>query len=109
MLTEHVARAGAARLAVQRVGAGGFHRGLAFHHLKAVGGHQKRLGGRVVAVVGAANALDEAFDVLRRADLNDQIDRAPVDAEIKAAGADHGAQGTRHHRCLDPFALFAGQ
>ena len=60
-------------------------------------------------MVGAADALDEAFDVLWRADLNDQIDRAPVDAQIKRPGADHGAQRARHHRRLDPFALFAGQ
>ena len=60
-------------------------------------------------MVGAANALDEAFDVLRRADLNDQIDRAPVDAEIKRPGADHGAESARDHRRLNPFALVAGQ
>ena len=85
MLAEHVARAGAARFAVERVGADGVERGLAFDHLEAVGGDEERLGGRVVAVVGAADPLDEALDVLRRADLDHQIDVAPVDARGRAS------------------------
>jgi hypothetical protein len=43
-------------------------------------------------VVGAADALDEARRALRRAHLDDQIDVAPVDAEIEAGGADERAQ-----------------
>ena len=77
-------RARAARVAIKVVVAHGLQGGLTFDHLKAVGGHEQRLGRRVVAVVGAADALHQAFDVLRRADLNDQIDIAPVDAKIKA-------------------------
>ena len=92
VLAEHIARAGAAGFAVQRVGAGGFHRGLAFHHLKAVGGHQKRLGGRVVAVVGATDALDEAFDVLWRSDLYHKVDIAPVDSKVERRGSDKRAE-----------------
>jgi hypothetical protein len=39
-------------------------------------------------VVGAADALDEALYVFRRADLDHEIDIAPVDAEVERAGAD---------------------
>jgi hypothetical protein len=37
----------------------------------------------VEAMVGAADALDKAARTLRRADIDDQIDVAPVDAEIE--------------------------
>ncbi len=109
MLAEHVTGAGAARFAVKVVVAHGFQSGLAFDHLEAVGGHQQRLRGRIIAVVGAADALDEAFHILRRADLDDQIDIAPVNAEVQRPGANNGAQLPRDHRRLDPLALFAGE
>ena len=95
VLAEHVERAGAARLAVEVVVAHGVERGAAFEHLEAVGGHEHGAGGGVVAVVGAADALDEALDVLRRADLDHEVDVAPVDAEVERAGGDDGAQRAR--------------
>ncbi len=109
MLAEDVERAGAARLAVEIAVAHGLEGGDAFDHLEAVGRRQHRAGRRVVAVVGPPDALDEAFDVLRRADLDDEIDGAPVDAEIEAAGADHGAERARRHRALDPRARLASE
>ena len=109
MLAEHVERPRPARLAVQITLGSGLQRGDALHHLETVGGHQTRLGGGVVAVIGAADALHEAFDVLRRTHLNDQIHRAPVDAEIKAAGGDHRPQFPRRHRRLHPLARVAGK
>ena len=60
-------------------------------------------------MVGPADPLDQAFDVFGCADLNDQIDIAPVDPQIEAAGADDGAQLPGDHRALDPFPLFARQ
>jgi hypothetical protein len=43
-------------------------------------------------VVGAADALQQAGDALRRADLHHLVHRAPVDAEVERGGGDHGAQ-----------------
>ncbi len=60
-------------------------------------------------MVGAANALHEAFDVFGGTDLDHQIDIAPVDAKVQGSGADHGAQLACDHRGLYPVALFAGE
>ena len=60
-------------------------------------------------MIGAADALDEAFDVLRRTDLDHKVHVAPVDAKIEGAGADDGPQGACGHRLFHPFALFAGE
>ena len=109
MLAKHVERAGPARLAVEVAGADRVERGAAFQHLEAVRRHQHRARRRVVAVVGAADALHQPLDVLRRADLDHQIDVAPVDAEIEAAGGDDGAQLARGHRRLDAGPHLARQ
>ena len=101
VLAQHVERAGAARRSVQVVGVDRLERGAALEHLEAVGGHEDGAGGRVVAVVGAADALDQPLDVLGRADLHDEVDVAPVDAEIEAAGRDDGAKLARDHGRLD--------
>jgi hypothetical protein len=107
MLAQHIQRAGAARFSVQCAGLNGLQGGGAFDHLPAVCRHQKRLGGCVVAVIGAPDPLYEAFDILGRADLNDQIDIAPVDPQIERASADNRAQAACDHRGLDLFALLA--
>ena len=59
----------------------------------------------VHAMVGAADALQQARGALRRADIDDEIDVAPVDAEIERRGADHRAQPAGRHRGLDLAAL----
>ncbi len=109
VLAEHVAGPGAARLAIQRMLAHGVEGGAALDNLEAVGGDEQRLRRRVVAVVGATDALDEALDVLGRADLDHEIDVAPVDPEVERAGADDGTQLARDHRRLHPLTLFAGE
>ena len=58
-------------------------------------------------MIGASDPLDQALDVLGRADLNDKIDIAPVNPQIKASGADDRAQLTAGHRGLDPATLYA--
>ena len=60
-------------------------------------------------MVGAADALDQPLYVFGGADLDDEIDVAPVDAKIKRAGADDGAQIAAHHGGFDLFALGAIQ
>ena len=80
-------------------------RGAAFQHLEAVGRHQHAARRLVHAVVGAADALQQPRRALRRADIDDEIDVAPVDAEIERRGADHRAQPAGRHRVLDLAAL----
>ena len=80
-------------------------RGAAFQHLEAVGRHQHGLRRLVEPVVGAADALHQPRRALRRADIDDQIDVAPVDAEIERGRADHRAQLAGRHGVLDLAAL----
>ena len=73
----------------------------AFQHLEAVGGHQQRLRGLVEAVVGAPDALDQPARALGRADIDDEVDVAPVDAEVERGGAHHGLERAGGHGGLD--------
>ena len=59
----------------------------------------------VEAVVGAADALDQAARAFWRADVDDEVDIAPVDAEVERRGRDDGAQFAGGHRGFDLFAL----
>ena len=92
MLRQHIERAGAQRRRVLRALGDRLERGVAFQHLEAVGRHQDAARRLVHAVIGAADALQQPARALRRADIDDEIDVAPVDAEIERRGADHGAQ-----------------
>ncbi|MCY1294807.1 hypothetical protein D9M70_441210 [compost metagenome] len=105
MLGEHVERALADRWRVLRADIVGVERRLAFHHLEAVGRHQDRLRGFVHAVVGAADALGQTACPLRRTDMHDEIDVAPVDAEVERRCGDDSAQPVLGHRRLDLAAL----
>ncbi len=107
MLTQHVARAGAARITIQRVGLRGLQRSLTLDDLEPVCGDQYSLGRRVVAVVGSSNTLDQPFDVLRRTNLYHKVHVSPVDTQIERARADNGAQFALGHRGLDLQALLA--
>ena len=55
----------------------------------------------VEPVVGAADPLQQARAALGRAHLDDEVDVAPVDAEVEAGGRDQPAQLARGHRRLD--------
>ena len=101
MLGQHVERARPRGRRVLRALFRRFEGCLAFHHLEAVGRHQQRLARLVQPVVGAADALRQPACALRRADIDDEIDLAPVDAEIERRGADHGAELALNHRRLD--------
>ena len=83
VLRQHVERAGPRRRRVLRIVDDGADRGAAFQHLEAIGRHQNAARRLVQAVVGAADALQQARGALRRADIDDEVDVAPVDAEIE--------------------------
>ena len=93
------------RRRVLRLGGDGIERGGAFQHLEAVGRDQHAARRLVHAVVGAADALQQPRGALRRADIDHEIDVAPVDAEVERRGADHRAQPPDRHRLLDLAAL----
>ena len=59
-------------------------------------------------VAGAADALQGAGDARRRLDLDDQVDRAHVDAELEAAGGDHAGEPAALEVVLDERALLLG-
>ena len=73
----------------------------ALQHLEAVGRHQHRLRRLVEPVIGAADPLQDARCALRRADIDHEIDIAPIDAEIERGRAHHRAQSAGHHGVLD--------
>ena len=101
MLGEHVERAGPDRRRVLGAEIVGVERRPALDHLEAVGRDENRLRRLVEAVVGAADALREPARALRRADIDDEVDVAPVDAEVERRRADDGAELSRRHRGLD--------
>ena len=83
VLREHVECADAQRRRVLSVLGDGVERGAAFQHLEAVRRNEHALRRLVHAVIGAADALHDPRSALRRADIDDEIDIAPVDAEIE--------------------------
>ena len=105
MLRQHVERTGAQRRRVLRVLGDRIDGDAAFQHLETVGRHHDRARRLVEPVVGAADPLHQPRGALRRADIDDEIDVAPVDAEIERGGADHAAQLSGRHRVLDLAAL----
>ena len=101
VLRQHVERAGAQRRRILGILGDGVDRRAAFEHLEAVGRHQHGFRGLIEPVVGAPDALQETRTALGRPDINDQIDVAPVDAQIKRRRAHHRAQLAPRHGVLD--------
>ena len=58
---------------------------------------------------GAADPLEPAGHRLRRLDLNDEVDRAHVDAELERGGGDQAWELTGLQELLDDEALFVGE
>ncbi len=104
VLGQHVQAAGTRGVAVELAGGHAQDGGLAFQHLEPVGGHQDGAGRLVHAVVGAADALQQAGDALGGADLEHLVDAAPVDAEVERGGGHDGAQLAGGHRGFDALA-----
>ncbi len=84
VLGKHVAGAGAEALGVALAGHDRVIGGLSLEIFEAVAGDEDGLAGLVEAVIGAADALEQAGRALGRAHLDDAVDIAPVDAEIEA-------------------------
>ncbi len=105
VLRQHVERAGARRRRVLRFVGDGAERGAAFQHFETVGRHQHALRRLIHAVIGAADALQQARRAFRRADIDHQIHVAPVDAEIERGGAHHRAQPACGHGLFHFAAL----
>ena len=105
MLRQHIQRAGAQRRGVLRIFIHRIDCHGAFQHLEAIGRHQHGARGFIDAVIGAADPLHQPGRALGGADIDDQIDIAPVDAKIERRRTDHAAQFARRHRVLDLAAL----
>ena len=105
VLRQNVERPGAQRWRVLRTFGDGIYGDAAFQHFEAIGRHQHRARGLVDTVIGAADPLHQPRRALRRADIDDQIDIAPVDAEVERGGADDALQLACGHRVLDAAAL----
>ena len=101
VLGEDVERAGAEDLGVELARVDRVQRGLRLEIFEAVAGDDHALRGLVEAVVGAADALEQARRPLGRAHLADEVDIAPVDAEVEAGGGDERAQAAVAHRAFD--------
>ena len=78
---------------------------LTFHDLETIGRHKQCLARFVEPVIGSAYPLGQAACAFRRADIDHEIDVAPVDAEIERRGADHGTELACDHGRFDFPAL----
>ena len=107
LLAEHVERvARNLRLLDQPLAhAAGHDRGL--EQVAAELGEDAALGRGLERVPGAADSLQAARHRLRRLDLDDEIDRAHVDAQLERGGGDQAAQLAALERLLDLGALLA--
>src|SRR3546814_19204853 len=81
--------------------ASSFRVGRAAELFGSVAGEQECVARLVEPVVGAGDALEEARAALGRPHLHDEVDIAPVDAEIEAGGTDEAAKPPLRHRLLD--------
>ncbi len=82
--------------------------GRAFHEVVSGEREQPPLGGRADRMAGSADALQEARDRARRADLADHVDVADVDPELERSGRDHRLQFAAFQSPLGGEAMFLG-
>jgi hypothetical protein len=101
VLGKRVERAGAEDLGVELACRDRVKRGLGLEIFEAIAGHDHAARRLVEAVIGAADPLQQARAALGRAHLDDEVDVAPVNAEVEAGGRNEGAQLARGHRRFD--------
>ena len=109
VLREHVERSGTEDLGVQFPVVDRVERCARLEIFEPVAGHDHALARLVEPVVGAADPLQQSRAALGRAHLDDEVDVAPVDAEVEAGGRHQTAQPSRRHRRLDPAPRFHGK
>ena len=76
-------------------------RSAGFEIFEAIAGNDHAPARLVETVIGAADPLQQPRRSFGRAHLHDQVDVAPVDAEVEARGRDQRAQLAVAHRRLD--------
>ena len=92
LLRQHVERLLGDREPVELAAADAVEQRRALDELVARQRKQPALGRAVDRVAGAADALQEAGDRARRAELADEVDVADVDAELERGGGDQRLQ-----------------
>ena len=80
----------------------------ALEQVAAVLREDDALAGRPDLVAGAADPLEPAGDARRALDLDDEVDRAHVDAELEAGRGDQRGEPAGLELLLDREALLAG-
>src|SRR5690625_3355791 len=109
MLRENVEPPGAHLFSVEAVGADGLDGRLALQYLEAVARHQQGPARSIEAVIGPAEALQQAGGSLGRSYLYHQIHIPPVDPEIEGGGGDDHAQPPLRHGGFHPAPLLRRQ
>ena len=104
VLREHVQGPHTCRGVLRVLGEGAERRG-AFEHFEAVRRNEHAFRGLIHAVIGAADALQETRGTLGSADIDNEIDVAPVDTKIERGGGNDRAQMACCHRRLDLTTL----
>ncbi len=101
MLRQHVERTGSVQRHILLARIGRIHRRAALQNLEPVRRHQQRLRGLVEPVICPPYPLRQAARTLWRADVDDEIDIAPVNSKIQRRRAHHRPQFARRHRRFD--------
>jgi len=101
VLSQNIERAGAVEDGILRALPRRFECRPALQHLETVTRHQDRFGRLVETMIGASDPLDQPARPLRRADVDDEVDVAPVDAEVQRRRRDHRFEPAGRHRRFD--------
>ena len=72
-----------------------------FEEFETVARHEQRGRRLIETVVGTADALQQARRAFGRAHLDDEVDVAPIDAQIEAGRRHQRPQFTARHRAFD--------
>ena len=105
VLRQDVKAACSCKHGILLAGLGGLLRRPAFEHLETIARHQDAARWFVEAVVCAADALQKPARAFWCAKMNDEVDIAPVDAQVERRRRNNGAQFAGGHRGFDFFAL----
>jgi hypothetical protein len=95
--------------AVEEAAADGADEGGALDELVAGRGEEAAVRTEAEGMAGAADALEEGGDGAGRADLDDEVDGADVDAELQGGRADEGAHLAVLEALLHPEAALTGE